>query len=263
MAVPDPPPDRRPPRPDKLDRPVPERDTPERSDGAPWRNFYGRRHGKKLRPGQETLLETRLADLAPAGVGWAENPDRQSLDLTALFPGAARVWLEIGFGGGEHMIAQAQANPETGILGCEPFINGVAMLLSAIERAGATNLRIHAGDARDVMDVLPAGAIDRAFLLYPDPWPKKKHWKRRFINPAQLDQLGQVLRPGAELRLATDIEDYVRHSLEQITRHPDFVWTAHRPTDWRIPWPDWPGTRYEAKALREGRRPHYLTFRRV
>ncbi len=263
MTPPENDPEDRPPRPDKLDRPVPARDVPERPDGAPWRNFYGRRHGKKLRPGQEALLETRLAELAPAGVGWEENPERRPLDLAALFPGARDVWLEIGFGGGEHMIHQAARHPDLGILGCEPFVNGVAMLLSAIERAGVENLRIHAGDARDLLDVLPEGAVGRVFLLYPDPWPKRRHWKRRFVNPPQLDQLARAMRPGAELRVATDIEDYVRHTLEQIARHPAFAWTAERPSDWRAPWADWPGTRYEAKALREGRRPHYLAFRRL
>jgi len=236
---------------------------PEREDGAPWRNFYGRRHGKKLRPGQAALLETRLAGLAPAGVSWEENPDRAPLDPARLFPVARTLWLEIGFGAGEHMIAQAAANRDVGILGCEPFVNGVAMLLAGIEREGLTNLRVHAGDARDMMDVLPEGSVGRAFLLYPDPWPKRRHWKRRFMNPDNLDQLARVMAPGADLRVATDIEDYVRHSLEQARAHPAFAWTAERPADWREPWADWPGTRYEAKALREGRRPHYLTFRRI
>jgi len=235
-------------------------DIPDRDDGAPWRNFYGRRHGKKLRPGQKELLDTRLAELAPAGVGWDENPERRPMDLVTLFPQAREVWLEIGFGGGEHMIAQAAANPHVGLIGCEPFVNGVAMLLSAIERAGVENLRVHAGDARDLMDVLPEGSVGRAFLNYPDPWPKKRHWKRRFVNPPQLDQLARVMAPGAEFRVATDIEDYVRHTLEQMARDPRFEWTARGPRDWREPPEGWPGTRYEAKALREGRRPHYLTF---
>lgn len=231
--------------------------------GAPWRNFYGRRHGKKLRPGQRELLETRLAALAPPGVGWDENPDRRPLDLGQLFPGKHEVWLEIGFGGGEHLVHQAASHPDTGFIGCEPFINGVAMLLAAIERAGVTNLAIHAGDARDLMDVLPDGSIARAFLLYPDPWPKTRHHKRRFMKSENLDQLARIMSPGAELRVATDIADYVRHSLEAIERDSRFVWVARRPSDWREPWPGWPGTRYEGKALREGRKPNYLTFRRA
>lgn len=233
-----------------------------RDDGAPWRNFYGRRHGKKLRKGQAGLLETRLGELAPPGIGWDENPDRQPLDLAALYPGK-KVWLEIGFGGGEHMLAQAQANPAVQIIGAEPFINGVAKLLAAIERAGVTNLAVTDQDARDVMDVLPEVSVERAFLLYPDPWPKTRHHKRRFVNPPQLDQLARVMAPGAHLRIATDIEDYVRHSLEALDCHPDFRWTGEGPSDWRDPWPDWPGTRYEAKALLEGRRPHYLTFEKL
>ena len=233
-----------------------------RSDGAPWRNFYGRRRGKKLRAGQQALLDTRLAALAPPGVGWDENPARRPLDLGALFPGKSDVWLEIGFGGGEHMISEAVANPDIGVIGCEPFVNGVAKLLAAVERAGVTNLRMHPGDARDLLDVIPDGALGRVYLLYPDPWPKRRHWRRRFVSHDNLYMLARVMRPGAELRVATDIDDYVRHTLEHVLRHHDFVWTAERPADWRAPWAGWPGTRYEAKALREGRRPTYLIFAR-
>jgi tRNA (guanine-N7-)-methyltransferase len=233
---------------------------PERDNGAPWRNFYGRRHGKKLRDGQRTLLETRLDDLAPPMVGWEENPERRPLDLAALFPGARETWLEIGFGGGEHMIAMASANAHVGIIGCEPFVNGVAMLLAAIETAGVSNLRVHAGDARDLMDVLPEGSVSRAFLNYPDPWPKRRHHERRFVNPPQIDQLARVLAPGARFHVSTDIPDYVRHTLAVVGRDPRFV---RQPGDLHAPWADWPGTRYEAKALREGRTPHYLTFLRA
>ena len=235
---------------------------PSASPDRPWRNFYGRRHGKKLRTHQSDLVDTRLAELAPPGVTWADNPGREIIDLQALFPGKREIWLEIGFGGGEHMLSQAQANPDVGIIGAEPFINGVAKLLSAIERAGVTNVSVTDADARDIMDVLPQSSIAKAFLLYPDPWPKTRHHKRRFMNPAQLDQLARVMSPGADLRVATDIEDYVRHSLLVADKHPDFEWTAKGPADWREPWSDWPGTRYEAKALREGREPHYLTFKR-
>lgn len=238
-----------------------QRRTP-KDPNKPWRNFYGRRHGKKLRNHQAGLLDTRLAELAPPGVRWADNPDRDTIDLKAVFPDKKEIWLEIGFGGGEHMLAQAQANPDVGIIGAEPFINGVAKLLAAIERAGVANVSVTDADARDVMDVLPPASIDRVFLLYPDPWPKSRHHKRRFVNPAQLDQVARVLKSGAHLRIATDIEDYVRHSLLALDRHPDFNWTAERPADWRDPWPDWHRTRYEAKAIREGRTPHYLTFHR-
>lgn len=235
----------------------------DRDDGAPWRNFYGRRHGKKMRKGHAELLETRLADLATKGVGWEENPDRAALNLADIFPDAVETWLEIGFGSGEHMIAEATAHPQVGLIGCEAFVNGVATLLAHIERAGATNLRIHPGDARDLMDVLPNASIARLYLLYPDPWPKKRHWKRRFINPDNLDQIAKVLKPGGELRIATDIPDYVRHCLEHLIPDPRFAWTAEGPADWRDAWPGWPSTRYERKALREGRVPHYLIFRRA
>ena len=231
--------------------------------GRPWRNLYGRRQGKRLRSGQQRLLEERLGDLAPPGVSWEENPDRRPIDPRALFPGAREVWLEIGFGGGEHMIAMAEAHPEVGLIGCEPFFQGVAKLLAAIERAGVRNLAVLAGDARDLLDVLPRDSIGRVYINYPDPWPKKRHHKRRFVNPRNLAELARAMRPGAELRLATDIPDYVRHSLECVWAEPRFQWLAERPRDWRCPWPGWPGTRYEAKALREGRTPHYLRFRKT
>ena len=235
-------------------------DTPQ---GAPWRNFYGRRHGKTLRKGQKDLLENRLAELAPPGVSWTENPERDPIDPKALFPKAREVWLEIGFGGGEHMLHMAAANPDVGIIGCEAYVNGVAMLLSGIERAAVANLAIHPDDARDLMDVLPDSSIAQVFLLYPDPWPKTRHHKRRFINAENMDQLARIMTPGAILRLATDIGDYVRHVFELLDRDPRFTWLAHGPADWRESWPGWPGTRYEAKALREGRTPQYLSFRRI
>ncbi|MEO1678953.1 MAG: tRNA (guanine(46)-N(7))-methyltransferase TrmB [Pseudomonadota bacterium] len=228
--------------------------------GAPWRNFYGRRHGKTLRDRQRTLLDEDLAALSPGPVGWEENPERHKLDLPGLF-GEAPVWLEIGFGGGEHMVHQAVANPDVGLIGCEPFINGVAMLLAKIRDAGASNIRIHPGDVRDLFDVLPDGSIARCFLLYPDPWPKARHHRRRAVTPEYLEPLARVMAPGAALRVATDIPDYVRQTLEQVPRH-GFRWLAEDPADWREAWPDWISTRYEQKALREGRRPHYLTFRR-
>ncbi len=232
-------------------------------DNAPWRNFYGRRKGKHLRPSQQTYLEEDLIRLSPGAVDWDANPDRAPLDLQNRFPNAEAVWLEIGFGGGEHLVHQAVQNPQAAIIGCEPYINGVAMLLGKIRDAGVDNLAIHPGDARDLFDVIPKGAITKAFLLYPDPWPKKRHHRRRFVNPEFLDPLAEILALGAEFRVATDIEDYVRQTLEQLTRHPAFEWTAEAADDWRKPWDDWITTRYEAKALREGRTPHYLTFKRI
>lgn len=234
--------------------------TDRHDNGAPWRNFYGRIHGKTLRPSQKKYLDD-LAGLSPGPVGWDENPDREPLDLTTLF-GEKPLWLEIGFGGGEHMVHQATENPDVGLIGAEPYINGVAMLLGKIRKAGADNIRVHPGDARDLMDVLPDGSVAKAFLLYPDPWPKKKHHRRRFVTPEHLEPLHRVLTPGAEFRIATDIPDYVRQALEEVPR-AGFEWLAEHPDDWRKPWDDWISTRYEQKALREGRKPHYLTFRKV
>ena len=234
--------------------------TDRHDSGAPWRNFYGRIHGKTLRPSQKKYLDD-LAGLSPGPVGWDENPDREPLDLTTLF-GEKPLWLEIGFGGGEHMVHQATENPDVGLIGAEPYINGVAMLLGKIRKAGADNIRVHPGDARDLMDVLPDGMVAKAFLLYPDPWPKKKHHRRRFVTPEHLEPLHRILTPGAEFRIATDIPDYVRQALEEVPR-AGFEWLAEHPDDWRKPWDGWISTRYEQKALREGRKPHYLTFRKV
>ncbi|MDF1716961.1 MAG: tRNA (guanine(46)-N(7))-methyltransferase TrmB [Antarcticimicrobium sp.] len=226
----------------------------------PRRNFYGRLKGKTLKKSQKTYLDEDLARLSPGPVGWDENPGRIPLDLEGLF-GGRPVWLEVGFGGGEHMVHQAALNPDVGIIGAEPYINGVAMLLGKIRRAGVENLAVHPGDARDLMDVLPDNSISRAFLLYPDPWPKARHHRRRFVTQEHLVPLARVLKPGAIFRVATDIPDYVRQTLEEVPR-AGFEWLAERPSDWRAPWGDWISTRYEQKALREGRVPHYLTFRR-
>jgi tRNA (guanine-N7-)-methyltransferase len=227
----------------------------------PRRNFYGRLKGKTLKKSQRAYLDEDLAQLLPGPVDWDDNPERAPLDLQCLF-GGKPVWLEIGFGGGEHMVHQAAHNPDVGIIGAEPYINGVAMLLGKIRRAGVANLAVHPGDVRDLFDVLPDGSIDRSFLLYPDPWPKARHHRRRFVTPEHLEPLARVLKPGAIFRVATDIEDYVRQTLEAVPK-AGFDWLAERPDDWRVAWPDWLSTRYEQKAIREGRRPHYLTFRKT
>ncbi|RII37968.1 tRNA (guanosine(46)-N7)-methyltransferase TrmB [Pseudooceanicola sediminis] len=229
--------------------------------GAPWRNFYGRFKGKGLRKSQEVYLDEDLADLSPGAVDWDVNPDRLPLDLEQRF-GGKPVWLEIGFGGGEHLVHQAAANPDVGLIGAEPYINGVAMLLGKIRDAGVSNLAVYPGDARNLFDVLPQASISRAFLLYPDPWPKKRHHRRRFVTQEHLAPLARVLKPGAIFRVATDIPDYVRQTLEEVPPQ-GFEWLAESPTDWRAAWPDWISTRYEQKALREDRTPHYLTFRKL
>ncbi|QJF52132.1 tRNA (guanine(46)-N(7))-methyltransferase TrmB [Roseobacter ponti] len=226
----------------------------------PRRNFYGRLKGKTLKKSQRGYLDADLAGLSPGAVSWEENPERRPLDVAALFSGRP-LWLEIGFGGGEHMVHQAQQNPDRGIIGAEPYINGVAMLLGKIRRAGVDNVAVYPGDARDLMDVLPEASVARAFLLYPDPWPKTRHHRRRFVTAEHLEPLARAMKPGAIFRVATDIGDYVRQTLEEVPRC-GFDWLAERPSDWQKPWDDWIPTRYEQKAIREERTPHYLTFRR-
>jgi tRNA (guanine-N7-)-methyltransferase len=228
--------------------------------GAPWRNFYGRFKGKTLRDSQETYLEEDLAALSPGKVTWEENPNRENLDLDGLF-GARDVWLEIGFGGGEHMVHQAATYPDVGIIGCEPYINGVAMLLGKIREAAVENVAVHPGDVRHMFDVLPAASISRAFLLYPDPWPKRRHNRRRFVTPEHIEPLARVLKPGAIFRVATDIPDYVRQTLKEVPPQ-GFTHLNPDPATWHTPWDDWISTRYEQKAFREDRQPHYLTFQR-
>lgn len=225
---------------------------------AAWRNFYGRIHGKTMRASQKAYLAEDLGVFQPRGVTRAENPDRRPIDPTALFGDARPVWLEVGFGGGEHLVHMAALHPQVGIIGAEPYINGVAMLLGKIRAAGVTNLAIHPGDARDLMEVLPEASIARVFLNYPDPWPKRRHHRRRFVTPDHLLPLARVMRSGAEFHVATDIPDYVRQTRIEVPR-AGFVVVADGPE----PWGDWVSTRYEQKALREGRVPHYLTFRRL
>ena len=185
-------------------------------------------------------------------------------DLAMLFPVPVNdVRLEIGFGGAEHLIAQAQAKPRIGFIGCEPFVNGMAKALVAIDEFKLVNIRLHHGDAVDLLGWLPAGSIARVDLLYPDPWPKRRHWKRRFVNEDNIAAVTRILAPGGEFRFATDWANYAEWTLLRLLRSRDFTWTAERADDWRKPWPDFGGTRYEQKAVREGRAPAYLTFRRT
>ncbi len=182
------------------------------------------------------------------------------LDLTALFGRAGAVWLEIGFGSGEHLLHQAACNPGVSIIGSEPYMNGVATLLRRLQSEPRDNIRVFPNDVRELFDVLPSGSIDRVFLLYPDPWPKKKHHRRRFVNPEYLCPLARIMAFRAELRIATDIADFARQSVEQLHVMPEFSWRVASASDWRRPWNDWLATRYETKALKAGRQPFYLTF---
>ena len=232
--------------------------TEERRPQPEWRNFYGRIRGKTMRASQKTYLSEDLDTLRPVGVTREENPERAPVDPAEIFGDARPVWLEVGFGGGEHLVHMAARHPEVGIIGCEPFINGVAMLLGKIRAAGVTNLAVHPGDARDMMEVLPEASVSKAFLNYPDPWPKRRHHRRRFVTPEHLAPLARVMRSGAEFRVATDIPDYVRQTRIEVPK-AGFALVA----EGGVPWEDWLSTRYEQKALREGRVPHYLTFRRL
>nr|WP_295461818.1 tRNA (guanosine(46)-N(7))-methyltransferase TrmB [Mesorhizobium sp.] len=217
--------------------------------------FFGRRHGKTIRPMQAAAL----ADILPRlRLDLSTQPPG---DLKTIFPVVVdRIVLEIGFGGGEHLHHAAGAEPGAGFIGVEPFVNGMASLLRMLEREPRGNIRLYDDDATALLDWLPAGSLDRIDLFYPDPWPKKKHWKRRFVNRANLDRFARALKRGGTFRFASDIEHYVNWTLLEAARQGDFVWQAGTPDDWRKPYAGWPGTRYEAKALREGRVPAYLTF---
>ncbi len=215
---------------------------------------FGRRRGRKPSERQSRLLREVLP--------------RVAIDLNApcgRLPGgeserAREIWLEIGFGGGEHLLWRARKTPDTWMIGCEPFEDGVVKVLSAIETEGLANVRIYMGDARELLRRLPEGSIARAFILFPDPWPKKKHRKRRLVNALTLSLLAHAMRPGSELRIATDIGDYARTILAAFRVEPRFVWRAEGPADWRTPPSDWLETRYEAKAGHEDRRRYYFRF---
>jgi tRNA (guanine-N7-)-methyltransferase len=218
---------------------------------------YGRRKGKRLSPRKERLI----AELLPALRPDLKTPAPR--DASALFPVPVKeVWLEIGFGSGEHLLRQAELNPEIGFIGCEPFINGVATLLGVIEDRGLKTVRVHDGDARDVLAWLPDATIARAFILFPDPWPKKRQLKRRLVSPELVTALARVIRPGGELRFASDDGDYAGQALLAVRRNGAFAWIATCAADWRTRPDDWPETRYERKALSEGRKPVYLRWRR-
>jgi tRNA (guanine-N7-)-methyltransferase len=219
--------------------------------------FYGRRRGRALRVGQRQRQTTLLPRLSFA------LPESGQFGPAGLFaPPMRQMWLEIGFGGGEHLAEQAERHPEIGFIGCEVFENGIVKLLGEIDRRALTNIRVYPNDARPLLAALPRNSISRVFILFPDPWPKARHHKRRLIAPATLDRLAEITVDGAELRLATDDPSYLAWMLEHATAHPAFAWTARRPSDWRERPADWPATRYEEKARKAGRSPAFLRFRR-
>ncbi len=240
-----------------------------KNNGRPLRgagNFFGRRAGKTLSPQQKAVFSQVREDIR---LDIAVPPPAS---LAALFapPGSAecaercpRLVLEIGFGGGEHLVAAAAREPATCFFGAEAFVNSIAKACVAIGELGLSNIAIFDDDAVKLLDWLPDASLDRIDLFYPDPWRKRRHWKRRFVNAANLDRMARVLKPGGTFRFASDWEHYVNWTLEQIANHPDFAWTATRATDWKTPFEGWVRTRYEGKAIREGRTPAYLVFRRL
>lgn len=218
---------------------------------------FGRRRGRRLSPRQAALLDHELPRLA------IDLSLPAPAELDGLFaPPVAEVWLEIGFGGAEHLLWQARAHPKVGLIGCEPFSDGIVKALSAIAAEDLGNVRIHADDARPLLRWLPAASIARTFILFPDPWPKKRHHKRRLVSQATLAELARVMRQGGELRIATDVADYAQAIQLAVEQQQGFRWTAAGFGDWRERGIDWPPTRYEQKALLEGRRCSYFRFQR-
>ena len=225
------------------------------TDPATTRRLYGRRTGHALRKGQAVLVDELLPRVAVPAAG--------PIDATSLFGAPRPMALEIGFGAGEHLAAQAAAHPDTGFIGCEPFLNGVVGALNHIRDGALDNVRLHMGDALDVLERLPDASLSHAYLLHPDPWPKFRHARRRFVNPGPLDLLAAKLMPGGELRIGTDHPIYCRWALMQMAARRDFAWLAEVPADWRERPEDWPPTRYEMKARRLGHEVWYLRYRRT
>ncbi|WP_446699123.1 tRNA (guanosine(46)-N7)-methyltransferase TrmB [Agrobacterium cavarae] len=220
--------------------------------------FYGRRKGKPLRNQQVESIESLLPLLKVDLETPAPKP------LAALFPADVKsIRLEIGFGGGEHLVHRAAENPSTGFIGVEPFVNSMAKLLGAVKERELMNIRLYDDDATQLLDWLSNECIDHIDLLYPDPWPKKKHWKRRFVSDVNLARFHRVLKPGGKFCFASDIDTYINWTLQHCARHGGFEWTAKTSADWLAPYDNWPGTRYENKAKREGRSSAYLTFLKV
>lgn len=231
-----------------------ETDRPSRAAGA----FFGRRRGKTLRDQQAAAL---AAGLETYGLDLSVSPPPHIFGLFSVPVSSVR--LEIGFGGGERLLGEASGAQGAGFIGVEPFVNGMAKLMASLRESPLPNIRVYDDDATRLLDWLPDASLDRIDLFYPDPWPKKKHWKRRFVSPQNLDRFARVLKPGGVFRFASDIDSYVNWTLLKCRAHPAFEWQARDAEDWRQPYPGWTRTRYEAKAIREGRPPAYLTFRRA
>jgi tRNA (guanine-N7-)-methyltransferase len=224
----------------------------------PPRAFFGRRKGHKLRQRQAELFDTLLPQLA---LDLSRTAPR---DLRTLFPmPVGEVRLEIGFGGAENLIAQAQSQPHAGFIGVEPFVNGMAKALSAIADTGLRNIRLYNDDATNLLPWLPDASLIRVDLIHPDPWPKRRHWKRRLVQNTTVAQFARVLRSGGQMRFVSDIADYTAWTLQHFLRSAEFEWTARTADDWRKAWPDFVNTRYHTKAAQASRAPCFLVFRRV
>lgn len=220
-------------------------------------SFFGRRKGHKLRSHQTDLIEHLLPRLA-IDIG------KPAPDLASVFDADVDyVRLEIGFGGGEHLVAEALAFPDIGFIGCEPYVNGMAKILAQIEAHNIGNIRLFAGDAAELLAWAPEHSLARVDLIHPDPWPKRRHWKRRFVQDATIAAMARILKPAGEFRFVSDIDDYCAWTLAHLLRAPDFFWMAERADDWRLPWPGYTMTRYGRKAEREGRKAAYLRFRKI
>lgn len=225
------------------------------NDPTTIRRLYGRRQGHKLRAGQSALVEELLPELSV--------PEDGPLDARTLFGDDRPLQVEIGFGAGEHLAGQATAHPDRGFIGCEPFLNGVVGALGHIRERGLTNVRLHMGDALNVLERLPDASLERVYLLHPDPWPKARHAKRRMVNPGPLDVIAAKLKPGAEFRLGTDDPTYCRWSMMVMNGRRDFEWQARTPADFLTRPADWPETRYERKARRQGHEVWYFRYLRM
>ncbi|MBU1307379.1 MAG: tRNA (guanosine(46)-N7)-methyltransferase TrmB [Alphaproteobacteria bacterium] len=222
----------------------PDHQLPQTRAGEP-RAFFGRRSGKKLHGGQQAVFDATLPELEITLDG--------RLDPTSLFPDADRIVVEIGYGGGEHLALEAGLHPTTGYIGCEVFTGGIGKMVQTIAAQGLSNIRLFTDDALKLLMALPDASLDAVYLLYPDPWPKTRHHKRRFVSPTTLAELARVIRPGGSFYFASDIEDYANWTLAHIVRTPAFRFEPSGPGSWHEPYPDWQATRYEQKARREGR----------
>lgn len=225
----------------------------------PWLVSYGRRKSHKLSPNKAALMDSLLPRIAIRPAGDGEYPENQPAALAAAHQ---RIWVEIGFGGGEHLAEQADNNRDVLVIGCEPYIDGVAKLLLDVDARGLENVRLLPDDARLLLDALPEGSVERLFILFPDPWPKARHNKRRIVSQETLDSVARVLKQGGELRLATDHADYAEWMLEHVLAHDAFDWQAKRHEDWKTPPADWVRTRYEEKTRAQGREPVYYLLKR-